>query len=228
MRLTTGIATMAGLLVCVGLGGVTAARTEAGQAAQAGPVTLELGEGTKARYRVNERLVGVDFGSEAVGTTDAVTGMIVVKADGSIDATKSKITVDMRTFQSDQMFRDMYLGGAVLNTEEFPMLEFVPSRTVGLPHPLPVGTPFEANPAVTIPSAAGFDLIGNMTFHGMTEEVTWNVVSTLTADAVAGRATTEVTWDTFGLTKPVIPILASAEDTIRLEIEFRAVRSAGM
>ena len=224
MRLTTGIATMAGLLVCGGLGGVTAA----GQAPQGGPVTLELDEGTKARYRVNERLVGVDFGSEAVGTTEAVTGTIVVTAGGSIDPAKSKITVDMRTFSSDQAYRDLYLGGAVLNTQEFPTLEFVPTRAEGLPNPLPVGTPWEANPAVTIPSSVGFNLTGNMTFHGMTEEVTWNVVSTLTSDTVAGRATTEVTWDAFGLTKPVIPILASAEDTIRLEIEFRAKRSAGM
>ena len=224
MRLTTGIVTMAGLLVCGGLSGVT----EVGSAAQAGSVTLELGEGTKARYRVNERLVGVDFGSEAVGTTEAVTGTIVMKVDGSIDAGKSKITVDLRTFKSDQMFRDMYLRGAVLNTEEFPMLEFVPTRAEGLPHPLPVGTPYEVNPSVIIPSAAGFNLIGNMTFHGVTKEVTWSVVSTLTADAVAGRATTELTWDTFGLTKPAIPILASAEDTIRLEIEFRTKRSAEM
>lgn len=215
---------MVGLLVC-GFGGTLTARTEAGQAAQAGPVTLELVEGTKARYRVKERLVGVDFGTEAVGTTEAVTGKIVLKADGSVDAAQSKITIDMRTFKSDQALRDQYLGFAVLQTQEFPMLEFVPSRAEGLPNPLPVGTPYEVNPAITIPSAVGFNLIGNVTMHGVTKEVTWRVVATLLPDTAAGRATASVTFDTFGLTKPVIPILASAEDTITLEIEFRATRS---
>ena len=220
MRVTAGIV-MTGLLVC-GLGGVTTARIEAGQAA--GPTTLELTEGTKVRYRVDERLVGVDFGNEAVGTTEAVTGKIVIKADGSIDTANSKLTVDMRTFKSDQSMRDMYIQGAVLNTKEFPMLEFVPASAKGLPNPLPAGTPFEANPAITIPSAVGFDLTGNMTLHGVTKAVTWTVVATLLPDTAAGRATASVTWADFGLTQPKIPILASVEDTIHLEIEFRATR----
>jgi hypothetical protein len=225
MKLTTGIATMAGLLVC-GLGGATTPRAEAGQAAaKAETVKIELGEGSRVSYRVAERLAGVDFGTEAVGITEAVTGMIVIKADGSIDASQSKISVDMRTFKSDQALRDLYLSSAVMNTNEFPTLEFVPSRAEGLPNPLPVGTPYEVNPAITIPSAVGFNLVGNMTWHGVTKEVTWSVVSTLLPDAAAGRATTSVTFDTFGLTKPAIPILASADDTIRLELDFRATRS---
>ena len=76
MKLTTGIATMAGLLVC-GLGGATTPRAEAGQAAaKAETVKIELGEGSRVSYRVAERLAGVDFGTEAVGITEAVTGMI--------------------------------------------------------------------------------------------------------------------------------------------------------
>jgi polyisoprenoid-binding protein YceI len=210
---------MVGLLV-YGVGGTLTA-----EAGQEGTVTLELGEGTVARYRVEERLVGVNFGNEAVGTTEAVTGKIVLKADGSVDAAQSKITVDMRTFRSDQTLRDQYVGAAVLQTQEFPMMEFVPSRAEGLPNPLPVGTPYEANPAITIPSAVGFDLIGDVTMHGVTSEVTWSIVATFLPDTAAGRATASVTWETFGLTKPQIPILASAEDTINLEIEFRATRS---
>lgn len=219
MRLTTGVvAALVGLLV-YGVG-----MTRAVEAGQDG-VTFELGEGTKATYRVEERLVGVDFGNDAVGTTETITGKIVLKADGSVDAAQSNITVDMRTFESDQALRDQYVGGFVLQTQEFPMLEFVPNRAEGLPHPLPEGTPFEQNPAITIPSAVGFDLIGDVTMHGVTSEVTWTVVVTLLPDAAAGRATASVNFDTFGLTKPAIPILASVEDAIDLEIEFRATRS---
>jgi polyisoprenoid-binding protein YceI len=219
MRLTTGIvATTVGLLV-YGVG-----MTPTVEAGQQG-VTFELGEGTKAHYRVGERLVGIDFGNDAVGTTEAVTGKLVLKSDGSVDAAQSNITVDMRTFKSDQSLRDQYVGAFVLQTQEFPMLEFVPSRAVGLPHPLPVGSPFEGNPAITIPSAVGFELIGNVTMHGVTQEVTWTVVATLLPDAASGRATASVTFDTFGITKPSVASVATVEDTINLEIEFQATRS---
>jgi len=199
--------------------------TEARQAAApAGPVKIELTEG-KARYKVGERLVGVDFGNDAVGTTEAVTGTIVLKADGSIDASQSKITVDMRTLKSDQALRDLFLQSSVLETKQYPTLEFVPTTAAGLPFPLPMGTPVPKT-TIIMPQAAGFKLTGNMTFHGVTKPVTWNVVSTISADAVAGRATTEITFETFGLTKPKVPLLASAEDTIRLELEFKASRSS--
>lgn len=225
MRYTASILAVIGIAIC-GLGGALAARTEIGQAAApAGAVKIELGEGTKARYKVAERLVGVDFGTDAVGTTEGVTGTIVVKADGSIDASQSKITVDLRTLKSDQALRDLYLQSSVLQTAKFPMLEFVPKRAVGMPFPLPLGSPIP-NTKIVMPQAAGFKFIGDMTLHGVTKEVTWSLVSTISADAVAGRATTTVSFATFGLTKPAVPLLASVEDSIQLEVEFRGKRSA--
>jgi len=41
-------------------------------------------EGTTARYKVREQLTGVSFPSDAVGTTQSVTGVVVVNPDGSI------------------------------------------------------------------------------------------------------------------------------------------------
>jgi hypothetical protein len=59
------------------------------------PHRLEITTGTTARYKVREQLAGINFPSDAVGTTSAVTGAIVVKPDGSIDAAQSKITVEL-------------------------------------------------------------------------------------------------------------------------------------
>ena len=133
--------------------------------------------------------------------------------------------MDLRTLKSDQALRDIYLQRSVLETAKFPLLEFVPRRTTGLPAQLPVGTPIP-NTTIVMPSALGFQLVGDMTLHGVTKEATWSVVSTTTADTVAGRATTTVLFSTFGLPKPVVPLLLSADDKIQIEVEFRGKRSA--
>jgi polyisoprenoid-binding protein YceI len=188
-------------------------------AAPAGPPTpskLDLSEGTKARYRVQENLAGLNVLSDAVGTTEAVTGTIVLAIDNAINSSQSKLTVDLRTLKSDQQLRDGYLQRQVLQTDQFPLLEFVPRRAVGLPSPLPTAAR---------PSVIGFQLIGDMTLHGVTKEITWSAVGTVAADSVAGRATTTFPFSTFGLMKPAVPFVLSVDDKINLEVEFRCKRT---
>jgi polyisoprenoid-binding protein YceI len=179
------------------------------------PQRLDVTTGTTARYKVQEQLAGVNFPSQAVGTTQAVTGTIVVNPDGSL-APESKITVDLTKIESDQSMRDGYVRGRVLETEKFPTLQFVPKRAVGLTVPFPSG----------MGAQAGFQLIGDMTVHGVTKEVTWNVVATFANDAVNGRATLTTDFATFGMTKPSLARLLSVDDKIELEIEFRTRRTA--
>jgi polyisoprenoid-binding protein YceI len=179
------------------------------------PQKLEITTGTKARYRVQEQLAGISFPSEAVGTTETITGVIIVNPDGSI-APDSKIVVDLRTLTSDQSLRDNYIQTRTFESAKFPMLEFVAKKAVGLPTPLPAGGQAQA----------GFQLTGDTTLHGVTKETTWNVVATFGAGSVGGRATTTVDFAMFNMTKPTLARLLSVDDKIHLEIEFRCTRSA--
>jgi polyisoprenoid-binding protein YceI len=179
------------------------------------PAKLEMATAT-ARYRVSEQLVGLNVLSDAVGTTSGVTGSIVLGPDGSITR-DSKITVDMRTFTSDQEPRDNFIRTRTLETDKFPVLEFVPTRTKGLTLPLP------SPPRI---QAIGFQLIGNLTLHGVTKETTLDVVATLRGGTVAGRATGTLLFADFKITKPSVPVLLSVDDKIQIELEFRANRSA--
>ena len=176
------------------------------------PHRLDVAPGTKARYKVREQLMGIDFPSDAVGSTEAVTGVLIVNPDGSFDPT-SKLTVDLKTLASDQSMRDGYIQGRTLETEKFPTLELVPKKAVGLAAPVPAT------------GQAGFRLLSDMTLHGVTKEVTWTVVSTFGNDAIAGRATTTVDFATFNMTKPSLARLMSVDDKIELEVEFRFKRS---
>lgn len=177
------------------------------------PTKLDLTQAT-ARYRVKEQLVGVDFLNDAVGSTTAVTGTIVVMPDGKFGP-QSKLVVDLKSLSSDQELRDGYIRTRVLDTEKFPTLEFVP--TAGL----------TANvPSQPTAQAIGFKMTGNMTIKGVTKPVTWNIAGTLRGGTVAGVASTSIKFADFNLPKPAVPLLLSAEETIGLEIEFRAARSA--
>ena len=180
------------------------------------PSKCDFLDGTTARYKVGEQLVGVSFASEAVGSTQAVNGSLMLAADGVINPAQSKITVDLKTLKSDQALRDGYLQRNVLQTDKFPTLEFVPKRTAGLPSPFP---------NAQRPQAMGLQLVGDMTLHGVTSEVTWNVVTTVSGEAISGRAITSFPFSTFSLTKPTVPLLLSAEDKIQLEVEFRCKRT---
>ena len=219
----TIVTSVAGLVLFVGLAatsGLAAAQGRGGRGDAAAPdptkpQRLEISTGSKARYRVREQLAGINFPNDAVGTTEAVTGVIVINADGSITP-ESKLTVDLRTLSSDQSMRDGYIQTRTLETEQFPLLEFVPTRTVGLAAPIPTNSRAQA----------GFQLVGDMTLHGVTKEVTWNVIATFGNTSVAGSATTTLEFATFNLTKPSLARLVSVADKIQLEIEFRCTRTA--
>jgi len=177
-------------------------------------VKLELVDGTKATYAVQEQLAGINFPSEASGTTNSVTGAIAVGPDGAIQSGQSKLTVDLRTFKSDQDLRDGYIRTRVFDTEKFPFAEFIPRRAQGLQYPFPSGAGAQA----------GFQLVGDMTIKGVTKEVIWSVVTTFSGDNVAGRAKTTFDFATFSLPKPQLARLLSVDDKINLNVEFRAKR----
>ena len=196
-----------GLLLCASVPSIGA------QAAKASATQLQITDGTLASYRVREQFVGVNFPNDAVGTSKAITGTLVLAGDGSIDSAHSKLTIDATSLQSDQDRRDNYIRTQTLETDKFPTIDFVPRRIQGVPSPLPVN------------GQAGFQLTGDLTVHGVTKEVTWKGVATFAKDQVAGRAMTDFTFETFGLPRPQIPLLLSLDDKIALEVEFRMHRS---
>jgi len=175
---------------------------------------LTIIDGSSASYRVQEQLAGIDFPSDAVGTTPAVSGALVINPDGSIDTAQSKLTIDLRQLKSDQDMRDGFIQKRTLETDKFPEAVFVPKRIKGLPTMIPTQ------------GQTGFELTGDMTIHGMTSEVTFKGIATFGREStVDGRATTSFTFATFGLTKPTLARLLSVDDNIKLEVVFKFKRT---
>lgn len=198
-------------LIAAATSGLRESRSDAIRAQADSVSFVTTDSGNIARYRVRERLVGFELPNDAVGTTGAVTGALIIRADGSVSPS-SRFVVDVRGLTSDQSRRDNFVRTRTLETATYPNVTLTVSSVGGLKLPLPASGPI------------AFDLIGNLTVRGVTKPSTWKVTGAVNGATVTGSAWTEFTFADFQITQPRVPIVLSVADTIRLEYDFRLVR----
>jgi polyisoprenoid-binding protein YceI len=187
----------------------TAGAADAPAAPASGPYRLGIVPAdTQAVFRVKEQLAGRSLPNDAVGTTNAVSGQIVIQPDGTIAPGESKIVVDVSTLQTDERRRDDFIKRNTLETGQFPQATFVPTKVEGLASPLPTS------------GDVAFQITGDMTVHGVTKQVTWDVKATIAGKDMKGRATQSFKFGDFGMTPPRAMVVLSVEDNIRLELDF--------
>jgi polyisoprenoid-binding protein YceI len=119
--------------------------------------------------------------------------------------------VNVASLKSDRDRRDGYVRGRVLETDQYPTVEFTPTGFRGLPKTLPTS------------GSHKFDVIGNLTVHGVTKPTIWHVTAEARNGQVTGSAFTLFTFPDFNMTQPRVPIVLSVADTIRLEYDFNLV-----
>jgi polyisoprenoid-binding protein YceI len=169
-------------------------------------------DSSEARFRVTEQLTGRPLPGDAIGRTRAVTGTIALNPAGAILAEQSRITVDLRTLRSDESRRDNFIQRNTLETSQYPNAEFVPREAQGLPAPLPTS------------GEAVFQLLGDLTVHGVTRPVTWEVTASFGEQEITGSALTNVKLTDFNMTPPRVGPVLSIEDAAKLELDFLATR----
>ena len=189
---------------------VSASTAPAGAAS--GQIRLVLASGgNTARYKIREQLADLDFPSDAIGETTAITGLLVITGDGQVVKEDSKFTVELKTLQSDKSMRDRFIQRNTLQTGSFPLAEFAPSEAIGIPSPPPTS------------GNVAFQLVGDMTVHGVTHTTTWDVTGQVNGQEITGQASTVFHFADFGLEIPRVMRVISVEDSIRLEYDFHLV-----
>jgi len=226
LRLVAPLATVTALLAACGGAAApvasdapTAAATTSTPAPSATATTTTTTSATwtvsntsKATVRVREQLVGVNLPSDAVLVATGATGTFVLKDDGTFSP-DSKITFDVTTLASDQRQRDDFVKMDTLQTRQFPTATFVPTRTSGLAVPLPASGDFT------------FKLTGQITIHGKTKDVTFDVTAHRSGNELTATTTASPTWKfaDFGMTAPSVPFrVVSVVDEIRLVVDLVA------
>jgi polyisoprenoid-binding protein YceI len=164
--------------------------------------------GNEARYRVREQLVNLDLPNDAVGVTHEISGMLVVNPNGTVVPDSSRIVVNVAALKSDKDRRDAYIKTHTMETAKFPTVTIVPKSFEGL----------TAKPGA---APIDFDMVGDLTVHGVTHPTTWKVTAHSEGGDIVGTATTSFTFKDFSLDQPKVSVLLSVEDTIKLEYDFR-------
>ncbi len=164
---------------------------------------------SQAKTTVNEQLARLPTRSDAVHTTNAMRGQIVLGADGK-PTSDSTIEVDLRTLKSDSSQRDNFIQRTTLQTAQFPTATFAVTGVEGWNGPLKDG------------QQATFKLVGNLTIHGVTKPATFDTTATMQGSVLTGTAVTQFKFQDFGMENPNIANIVSTDNTIKLEMTISA------
>jgi polyisoprenoid-binding protein YceI len=164
---------------------------------------------SQATIRVREQIAAVPAPGDAVLTTKAFSGMLVLVADGTF-ASGSQLSVDLDALKSDNDLRDEWIKVNTLNTRIYPRAEFAPSRVSGVPVPLPATGEWSAT------------IEGTMKIHGVERPLAWPVQVTRSPGEVRARGTTAFKFGDYGMAVPANRLILSVVDDVRLEIDVVA------
>jgi polyisoprenoid-binding protein YceI len=168
-------------------------------------------EQSEARFRIDEVLLGDP--KTVVGTTDQIAGEILVDWDDPANSQLGLIRVNVRTFSTDNEFRNRALRGQILEADqdEYEFADFIPVELLQLPSSIAVG------------DSVAFQIRGNLTVHGVTREVIFDATLTIVSENhIEGNAQTTVRYQDFDVTIPEAPGVANVSDQVEVEISFVA------
>ena len=166
-------------------------------------------ENSQARFIIDEVLRGSPF--TVNGTTNQISGQIVVDPTRPSTAQLGPIRIDARSFATENSQRDRAIQNWVLQTAQYPEITFTPKQLMGLPATGNVGETYT------------FQIVGDLTVHGVTREETFDATLTLESPTqLAGQAQTTIRYADYGINIPQVPIVSGIAETVRLEMDFVA------
>lgn len=164
---------------------VTQSSVAAETAAGAADGVWNIKDGSEVGYRVDETISG--FATTANGRTQAITGTMLA---AGTTITQGEFTVDMTTFKSDENRRDEQFNTRVMDVATFPTSSFV------LTQPIDFGEIPADGGTVTATAT------GDLTLHGTTKSVTFDVQGTFKNGLVGVLGQIPVVFADYGIPAP--------------------------
>jgi polyisoprenoid-binding protein YceI len=165
-----------------------------------GPVDVEgtwqVAEGSQAGYRLGEVLSGQEV--TVVGRTDRVSGFLVVE-DGVL--TEAEVVVDAASVATDESARDAYFRRA-LDTSANPQATFVLTE------------PVEVSSIGASTDSQSVDVVGVLTFNGVSRPAAATLVARRTAGGVEVAGT--------------VPVVLADHDLNAPDLRFVTVEPEGL
>ncbi len=166
---------------------------------------------SQASFTTHEVLLGQP--KAVVGTTNGVSGQILVDQSTPGQSSVGQIRVDLTGLTTDNDMRNQTIQNRILETAD-PSNQyavFVTKSISGLPS------------AIAIGQQVSFTLTGDLTIHQVTRSVTFSATATLTsASQLTGQAQTTVRSSDYNIAIPNVPNVSDVSDTVTLALAFTA------
>jgi polyisoprenoid-binding protein YceI len=168
-----------------------------------------LSERSEAAYFAEETLASIGLPSRAKGLTHDIFGDFYLRDDGIDSSFETRFTVDLRTLKSDESRRDARVQ-ETLNTAEYPEAVFVVRRVGNFPREW------------SAEEDAEFTMTGDLTIHGVTREVTWDVKAKREGPVMTALATVELRYADFNIEPPNIAGFVSLTEDFTIQVQVVA------
>jgi polyisoprenoid-binding protein YceI len=163
---------------------------------------------SEASFTIDEELFGRP--TTVVGVTSKVAGSISVDWGNPANTQISKLEIEAADFKTDEERRNGAIRRFILQTDQYPKIEFQPTSIEGLPA--------SATPGQTL----SFKVTGDLKIRNISKPATFDVTATADETKVSGQATTVVTRDAYELSIPSVPGVANVTNEVTLTLKFVA------
>ena len=168
-------------------------------------------EASTVTYEVGETFL--DQGNVfqvAVGTTQGVTGEILVNFDQPQEALVGTLAVDISGFTSDNNRRDSAIRDRFLQSAQYPMVTFTLKAIEGLPEAIEQGVEYPIT------------LQGDLTIRGTTRPAAFDVQVRLDGNTLTGQAVTTFLMSDYGFGPINVLGILQTEDEVKITVDFVA------
>jgi len=164
-----------------------------------------------ASFTIDEILFGNP--NTVVGKTSQVSGEILINTQDASKSRVGRIKVDLSTLVTDNDLRNNTIQGRILETGDASnqYATFDEKSIAGLPT------------SITVCQAISFKMTGDLTIHGVTKSVTFDMTATMqSAKVLKGEASATVKYADFNIRVPDVPSVTGLGNSVKLDLTFTA------
>jgi len=169
-----------------------------------------LPEESEARFTIGEILAGEP--KTVIGVTSEVEGQLTLQGLDASSAQVGTVRIAAGDLTTDNNFRNGALHRFILQTDDYPYIEFTPTAITGAPESVAIGRPID------------LQITGDLKIRDVTREVTFDAtVTAVSGTRLEGSASAVILYPDFDISIPEVSQVAGVEDEVLLEIDFVAV-----
>jgi polyisoprenoid-binding protein YceI len=173
-----------------------------------------IAPGSRAGYRVREKLAFLPALDDAVGRTSQITGgATFTKSEGSLTVTAASFVINVYSLRSNEAMRDEHIHTIGIQSATYPKASFRLTRDLTLPQAALSGKVVEVR------------VSGDLNMHGTTRLVTIPVELRLSPTAIRAVGALTFPWGLFNMTAPSVGSFVSVESHATMEFDLNLARS---